>query len=108
MAQTTAMPDNAINEIGVTGAMRPSEDFSSHKHFYEDFLRLTAIVIFMLLSHAVALAIGGTAHMWFTAALGVGASIVAAVLGMAVKGLDWKPGAVVLVLLLLTLAMAAW
>jgi hypothetical protein len=90
----------------MSDTIRPSEDFSTHKHFYEDFLRLTVIVIFMLLSHAVALAIGGTAHMWFTAALGVAASIVAAILGMAVKGLDWKPGAVVLVLLLLVLLMS--
>ena len=87
--------------------IRPSADFSTHKNFYEDFLRLTVIVVFMLLSHAVALAIGGTAHMWFTAALGVGASIVAAILGIAVKSLDWKPGAVVLVLLLLVLLMAS-
>lgn len=86
--------------------IKPSEDFSTHKHFYEDFLRLTVIVIFMLLSHAVALAIGGTVHMWFLAALGVGASIVAAVVGTAIRGLDWKPGAVVLVLLLLLLAGA--
>jgi hypothetical protein len=87
--------------------IKPSEDFATHHHFYEDFLRLTVIVVFMLLSHAVSLAIGGTAHMWFTAALGVGASIVAAVAGVAVRGLDWKPGAVVLVVLLLVLAMAS-
>jgi hypothetical protein len=54
----------------------------------------------------VALAIGGTAHMWFTAALGVGISIIAAVVGAAIKGLDWKPGAVVLGLLLLVLLCA--
>ena len=83
--------------------IKPSDDFSGHKHFYEDVLRLTFIIVFMLLSHVVTLAIGGTAHMWFTAALGIGASIVAAVLGGAVRGLDWKPGAVVLVLLLLLL-----
>ena len=88
-------------------AIKPSKDFSTHKHFYEDFLRLTLIVIFMLLSHAVSLAIGGTAHMWILAVFGIGASIVAAVLGVAVKGLDWKPGAVVLILLLLALAMVA-
>ncbi|WP_413990908.1 hypothetical protein ACMDCR_01980 [Labrys okinawensis] len=86
--------------------IKPSEDFSTHKNFYEDFLRLTLIVIFMLLSHAVGLAIGGTAHMWFTAVLGIGASIVAAIAGAAIKGLDWKPGAVVLALLLLVLLMA--
>ena len=86
--------------------IKPSEDFSTHKNFYEDFLRLTVIVIFMLLSHAVGLAIGGTTHMWFTAALGIGASIVAAIIGVAIKGLDWKPGAVVLILLLLVLLMA--
>jgi len=83
--------------------IKPSDDFSGPKHFYEDVLRLTLIIVFMLLSHVVALAIGGTAHMWFTAALGIGASIVAAVLGGAVRGLDWRPGAVVLVLLLLLL-----
>jgi hypothetical protein len=83
--------------------IRPFEDFSGHKNFYEDFLRLTLLVVFLLLAHVVALAIGGVAHMWFTAALGVMASIVAAVLGGTVRGLDWKPGAVVLVVLLLVL-----
>lgn len=85
--------------------IKPSEDFAEHHHFYEGFLRLTLIIVLMLLAHAVALAIGGTAHMWFTAALGIAASIVAAVLGAAVRGLDWKPGAVVLVLLLLLLML---
>jgi hypothetical protein len=98
---------NLSKEAAMDETIKPSQDFANHHHFYEDFLRLSVIVVFMLLSHAVALAIGGTAHMWFTAALGVGASIVAAVVGMAVRGLDWKPGAVVLVLLLLVLLMAS-
>ena len=58
--------------------IKPSEDFSTHKHFYEIFLRRALIVIFMLLSHAVGLAIGGTAYMWILAVFGITTSIVAA------------------------------
>jgi hypothetical protein len=84
-----------------------TSDFVSHRRSYEGFVRITMIAVFLLLSHVVALAIGGVAHYWSLAALGIGLSIVAAVIGAAVEGLDWKPGAAVLVLCLLTLLLVA-
>lgn len=83
----------------------PVGDFVDHRHSYEGFVRIVVIAVFLLLSHLVALAIGGVAHHWFLAALGIGLSIIAAVVGAAVEGLDWRPGVVVLVLLLLTLLL---
>jgi Bacterial aa3 type cytochrome c oxidase subunit IV len=82
-----------------------SSDFADHRRSYEGFLRLAVIAVFLILAHVVALAIGGLTHMWFLAFVGVGVSIIAAVIGAAVQGLDWKPGAVVLILLLLTLLL---
>jgi hypothetical protein len=80
-------------------------DFTDHRRSYEGFMRIALIAVFMLLSHLVALAIGGVAEYWSLAALGIGLSIIAAIFGAAVEGLDWKPGAAVLVLLLLTLLL---
>ncbi|MGJ4860044.1 aa3-type cytochrome c oxidase subunit IV [Labrys sp. La1] len=86
---------------------RKSFDFAEHRHAYQGFVRLTLIVVFLLLSHLVALAVGGVAHLWLLACLEVALSIVAAVVGAAIPGLDWKPGAAVLAFCLLTLAIAA-
>ncbi|MEW9309018.1 hypothetical protein [Labrys neptuniae] len=85
---------------------RKSLDFAEHRQAYDGFIRLTLIVIFLLLSHLVALALGGVAHLWVLACLELGLSILAAVIGAAVPGLDWKPGAAVLAFCLLTLAIA--
>ncbi|MDQ0391479.1 aa3-type cytochrome c oxidase subunit IV [Labrys monachus] len=86
----------------------PVGDFVDHRRSYDGFVRITVIAVFLLLSHVVALAIGGVAHHWFLAALAIGLSIIAAIVGAAVDGLDWKPGAVVLVLSLLTLLLVTY
>jgi hypothetical protein len=85
----------------------PVSDFVNHRRSYDGFIRITVIAVFLLLSHLVALAIGGVAGHWFLATLGIGLSIIAAVIGAAVQGLDWRPGAVVLILCLLTLLLVA-
>lgn len=84
-----------------------SFDFAEHRQAYEGFVRLTLIAVFVLLSHLVALAVGGVAHLWVLACFELGLSIVAGIVGAAIPRLSWKPGAVVLVFCLLTLAIAA-
>lgn len=86
---------------------RKSFDFAEHRQAYAGFVRMTVIAVFLLLSHLVALAVGGVAHLWGLACFELVLSIVAAVIGAALPGLNWKPGAVVLALCLLSLAITA-
>lgn len=102
MAEATTTQVTATH-VTTTHVTEPVGDFVEHRRSYDGFVRITTIAVFLLLSHLVGLAIGGVAHYWFLAALGIGLSIVAAVVGAAVHGLDWRPGAIVLALLLLTL-----
>ena len=82
-----------------------SHDFSDHKGTYESFLRLSSIGMAWVLCLVTALGIGGTTGSWFSAALLIILSTIGSLFGMAVKGLSWKPGAVVLVLSLLVLLL---
>jgi hypothetical protein len=80
-----------------------ADDFAEHRRSYEGFIRIVVIVVFTLLAHVVALAIGGLAHLWLLAALALVLSIAAAIAGALVRGLDWKPELIVLVMLLMVL-----
>ena len=53
----------------------------------------------------MALAIGGLAHLWFLAAIALVLSLAAAIVGALVRGLDWKPELIVLVMLLMVLLL---
>jgi hypothetical protein len=48
-----------------------ADDFAEHRRSYEGFIRIVVIAVFTLLAHLVALAIGGLAHLWFLATLGI-------------------------------------
>jgi|tagenome__1003787_1003787.scaffolds.fasta_scaffold12529774_1 Bacterial aa3 type cytochrome c oxidase subunit IV len=82
-----------------------ARDFVDHEQTYEGFLRLTAVGTVWVLTHVVALAIGGVAGHWFLAGFFVVVSTIAAALGLAIRGLDWRPVTVVLVVMLATLLM---
>jgi hypothetical protein len=82
-----------------------SHDFTDHKGTYEGFLRLSSIGMAWVLGIVAALAIGGTTGSWHIASLLLVLSTIATVLGMAVKGWSWKPGAGMVVLSLLTLLL---
>lgn len=82
-----------------------SMDYKEHRKTYEGFLRFSAVATLWALIQVVGLAIGGVGHSWFLATFWVVVGTVAAAIGLAVKGLDWKPAAVVLVIMLTTLLM---
>ncbi len=87
---------------------RPNEpvgDFVAHRKTYESFLRLSTVATVWVLSIVVTLGIGGLTHRWWLAGFWLFVATIAALAGLAVKGLDWKPGTVVFVLMLLTLLL---
>ena len=88
----------ATSEIDVT---------ADHEKTYEGFLRVSAIATVWILTHVVALAIGGVAGHWILASFFVVISTIAAALGLAIRGLDWKPVTVILAVMLATLLMTS-
>ena len=72
-----------------------ADDFAEHRRSYEGFIRIIVFAVFTLLAHLVALAIGGLAHLWFLAAIALVLSLAAAIVGVLVRGLDWKPELIV-------------
>jgi hypothetical protein len=83
-----------------------ADDFAEHEKTYEGFVRLTVVGTIWILTHVVALAIGGTTGRWFLAGFWIFVSTIAALIGLAMKGLDWKPVLVVLAMMLATLLVA--
>jgi hypothetical protein len=83
--------------------VRPSEDFAEHRRTYDNVLRIALIGVLHVLSIVVGLAIGGVAHHWAIAGFWMIAATIAAMLGAAIQGLSWRPGAVILVVMLATL-----
>jgi hypothetical protein len=82
-----------------------SHDFSDHKGTYEGFLRMTSIGLVWVLGIVATLAIGGTTGSWHLASMLLILATIAGLVGMAAKGLGWRPGAVVLVLQLACLLL---
>ena len=82
-----------------------SHDFSAHVGTYDGFLRIASIGTAWVLGIVASLAIGGTTAHWGLASFLLIISTIASVAGLAVRGLGWKPGAVVLVLQLLSLLL---
>jgi hypothetical protein len=80
-----------------------AQDFVQHERTYEGFLRLATIGTIWVLTQMVALAIGGVAGHWIQAGFWIFVSTIAAVLGLAIRSLDWRPVLAVLVLMLLSL-----
>jgi aa3 type cytochrome c oxidase subunit IV len=85
-----------------------ARDFVEHERTYEGFLRLATIGTIWVLTQVVALAIGGVAGHWIQAGFWVFVSTIAAVLGLAIRSLDWRPVLVVLVLMLLSLLLISY
>jgi hypothetical protein len=89
-------------------ALSDSRELVEHERTYEGFLRLATIGTIWVLTHVVALAIGGVAGHWGLAGFWIVISTIAAVLGLAVKSLDWRPVLVILIVMLATLAMVSY
>jgi hypothetical protein len=88
-------------------ATSETRDFVEHERTYEGFMRLAVIGTIWVLTHVVALAIGGVAGHWGLAGFWIVISTIAAVLGLAVRSLDWRPVLVILIVMLATLAMVS-
>ncbi len=82
----------------------PNRDFADHEAMYENFVRITAIAAFHVATIVVALALGGVAGHWYWSGLWIVVATIAAIAG-AMSQLEWRPGAVVLVLSIVTLAI---
>ena len=80
-------------------------DYHEHRRTYDGFLRLSTVGTVWVLCVVATLALGGVAQHWVLGGFWLVVATIAGVLGLAIKGLDWKPTAVVLVLMLLTLLL---
>ena len=82
-------------------------DYAEHRRTYEGFLRFTSVGTLWVLCQVVGLAIGGLGAQshWFLAGFWVLVGTVAALIGLAVRGLEWRPVAIVLIIMLATLLM---
>lgn len=86
-------------------AQKSPMDYNEHNRTYAGFLRFTMVGTVWVLCIVACLAIGGTSHRWGLAGFWLVIATLASVLGVAIKGLDWKPGFVVFVIMMATLAM---
>ncbi|MGH6644088.1 MAG: aa3-type cytochrome c oxidase subunit IV [Bradyrhizobium sp.] len=88
-----------------TESTMSAADFADHERTYDGFMRMSAVALVWVLCIMTTLAIGGTTHRWVLGGFWLFVATIASVLGLAIRGLDWKPGVVVLVVMLTTLLM---
>ena len=91
------------SEVAYTTA--DGNDYIEHERTYEGFLRFSAVALVWVLCIVTMLAIGGTTQRWILGGFWLVVATIASALGLAIKGLDWKPGTVILVVMLATLLM---
>lgn len=82
-------------------------DYAEHRRTYEGFLRFATVGTLWVLAQLVGLGIGGLGDQshWIMAGFWAFVATIAAGIGLASKNLVWKPGAVVLIVMLATLFM---
>ena len=88
-----------------TKMYRPEMDGPAHESTYNAFTHFTAVGGVFVASIVVALAVGGVKGGWMSALLMVVLAHVAAGIGLFSTSLSWRPGAVVMGLLLLMLLL---
>lgn len=84
---------------------RPEMDGRSHEATYNAFTHFTTVGTVFVLSIVAALAVGGVKGAWISTLVMVVLAHIAAAIGLFSTALSWRPGAVVLVLLLLMLLL---
>lgn len=80
-------------------------DGPSHESTYDSFTHFTAVTGVFVACIVVGLAVGGVKHGWISAIVMIVAAHVATAIGLFSKSLAWRPGAVVLGLLLVMLLL---
>jgi hypothetical protein len=87
------------------GGYRPEMDGPSHEATYRAFTHFAAVATVFVICCVVGLAVGGVRHAWLSAVFGIVLAHIATAIGLFSPGLSWRPGAAVLVLLLLMLLL---
>lgn len=90
---------------GPVGGYRPEMDESSHEDTYRNFTHFAAVATIFVICCVAGLAVGGVKHAWLSAVFGIVLAHIATAIGLFSPALSWRPGAVVLVLLLLMLLL---
>ena len=86
-------------------AYRPEMDGPAHETTYNAFTHFTAVGSLFVACIVVALAVGGVKGGWISAIVMVVLAHVAAAIGLFSTSLSWRPGAVVMGILLLMLLL---
>ncbi len=88
-----------------TETYRPEMDGPAHESTYNAFTHFTAVGAVFVISIVVALAVGGTKGGWMSAIAMIVLAHIATGVGLFSASLSWRPGAVVLGILLLMLLL---
>jgi hypothetical protein len=90
---------------GADRLYRPEMDGRAHEATYNAFTHFTAVGAVFVASIVVALAVGGVKGAWISTLVMVVLAHVAAGIGLFSTSLSWRPGAVVMGILLLMLLL---
>ena len=92
---------------GTNGAQvegyRPEMDGPAHETTYNRFTHFTVVTSIFCASIVVGLAVGGVKHAWLSAVFMIVLAHIAAAIGLFSRSMSWRPGGIVLGLLLLML-----
>jgi hypothetical protein len=87
------------------GMYRPEMDGPAHESTYNAFTHFTAVGAVFVISIVTALAVGGVKGGWISALVMIVLAHIATGVGLFSTSLSWRPGAVVLGILLLMLLL---
>lgn len=81
------------------------QDYHYHHATYMRFMRGALIMTLWVVAIVLGLAIGGTSNRWVLGGLGIVVATIANVMGITIRSLYWRPGAVMVALLLALLLL---
>jgi Bacterial aa3 type cytochrome c oxidase subunit IV len=96
-----------MGDMQQSGGGHPAMDYSEHNRTYDAFLRFSTLGTIWVLVIVVGLAIGATGHRWGLGSLMIVLGTAATGLGIASRGLGWKPVGGVFVLSLVIWLLTA-
>ncbi len=83
----------------------PAMDYAEHERTYKGFIHFSEVGTVAIIAIVAALAVGGTKHAWFTAAMGTILALVTAGIGLAAPSIGWRAPLVALVAMLAALVL---
>ena len=84
---------------------RPEMDGTAHENTYDRFTHFTTVGTVFVACIVAGLAVGGAKHAWMSAVVMIVLAHIATAIGLFSRGMSWKPGGVVLGLLLVMLLL---